>query len=168
MSTCDAGYKPNDDGVCVDVNECAGEAVFSCNTFGKTTCKNTLGSYICTCDEGFFTHGLYCLDVNECDDNPCHSLASCHNTAGSFYCSCASGYSGNGIDGCEDIDECADGSKCIDWHNASCKNTLGGHQVIWQMLFLLDWFFNSLRNNQCCKSLLKTSVELFTFLEFFR
>ena len=141
MSTCDAGYKPNDDGVCVDVNECAGEAVFSCNTFGKTTCKNTLGSYICTCDEGFFTHGLYCLDVNECDDNPCHSLASCHNTAGSFYCSCASGYSGNGIDGCEDIDECADGSKCIDWHNASCKNTVGGHQVIFKMLFLLEFMY---------------------------
>ena len=38
-----------------------------------------------------------CVDVNECDGNPCDIDATCDNTAGSFTCTCMDGFTGNGV-----------------------------------------------------------------------
>jgi len=38
---------------------------------------------------------LNTIDVDECDDIPCHQI--CHNTPGSYQCSCYDGYELDGI-----------------------------------------------------------------------
>ena len=37
-----------------------------------------------------------CLDVDECQSNPCHVNAKCANTIGSSLCECNAGYLGDG------------------------------------------------------------------------
>ena len=36
------------------------------------------------------------LDINECNETPCHSNANCENVPGTFNCICRSGFTGNG------------------------------------------------------------------------
>ena len=77
----------------LDTDECLSSN--SCHS--NATCKNSEGSYTCTCTSGYSGNGTNCTDKNECNDNPCSSLVNCTNTVGSYVCSaCPSGYSGNG------------------------------------------------------------------------
>nr|XP_058960210.1 putative lysozyme-like protein [Pocillopora verrucosa] len=57
-------------------------------------CKNTLGSYRCSCRAGFSGDGHTCKDVDECSSSPslCTSYADCENTIGSYRCSCRPGF----------------------------------------------------------------------------
>ncbi|XP_022804893.1 uromodulin-like isoform X2 [Stylophora pistillata] len=61
-------------------------------------CKNTLGSYLCSCKVGFSGDGHNCKDIDECASgvHDCHDSASCTNIAGSFNCSCNHPYVGEG------------------------------------------------------------------------
>ena len=78
-----------------NTHECHAEAV----------CINTVGSYNCSCGEGWLGDGKQCSDEDECLRSPpvCHSDATCTNAVGSFSCSCKQGFVGNG-------QECAGGS----------------------------------------------------------
>lgn len=59
---------------------------------GSGECINKMGSYTCTCHEGFTFDNQTCQDVNECSEGvPC-SDGLCENTVGSFICSCEPGY----------------------------------------------------------------------------
>ncbi|XP_015989671.2 von Willebrand factor C and EGF domain-containing protein isoform X8 [Rousettus aegyptiacus] len=72
-----------------DTDECLG-------TPCQQRCKNSIGSYRCSCRTGFHLHGNQhsCVDVNECrrplERRVCHH--SCHNTVGSFLCTCRPGF----------------------------------------------------------------------------
>ena len=64
------------------------------------TCANTVGSFTCTCKDGFAGNGSTCTDIDECQleqDNNCHANATCANAVGSFKCTCKDGYFGTGI-----------------------------------------------------------------------
>ncbi|XP_077970402.1 uncharacterized protein LOC120328603 isoform X9 [Styela clava] len=90
---------------CADIVECELDSI-SC---GYGNCRNTIGSYVCDCYDGFYINGSTCIDIDECDSNPCHAGANCSNVAGSFTCACNDGYKGDGQkagSGCTDIDEC--------------------------------------------------------------
>ena len=73
-----------------DINECES------NNPCQHKCKNTNGSYKCTCDPGYVIENVHeCTDIDEClnsavcnDDN-----SVCVNTPGTFRCECKEGFS---------------------------------------------------------------------------
>uniref|UniRef100_A0A672LAD4 Fibulin 2 n=1 Tax=Sinocyclocheilus grahami TaxID=75366 RepID=A0A672LAD4_SINGR len=94
-------------------------------------CINTVGSYTCQrkiimCSRGYHSSpdGARCIDINECDNNPCSQ--ECANIYGSYQCYCRMGYYLK-EDGhtCEDIDECSQsiGNLCA----FQCVNVPGSY-----------------------------------------
>ncbi|XP_043940523.1 adhesion G protein-coupled receptor E2-like isoform X2 [Protopterus annectens] len=82
---------------CVDLNECEVDKGI-CGDYA--ICHNTIGSYSCSCKEGFRLVSKTnaspsgCNDLNECevDKGICGDYAICHNTIGSYSCSCKEGF----------------------------------------------------------------------------
>ena len=59
--------------------------------------------------------------------NSCHTLAKCSDTADGFECICPDGYEGDGIDQCDEINECTERTHtCNEF--ATCDNTAGSYQ----------------------------------------
>ncbi|XP_051691464.2 LOW QUALITY PROTEIN: fibrillin-3 [Oryctolagus cuniculus] len=109
-----------------DVNEC--KAFPSLCVHG--TCRNTAGSFRCSCAGGFALDAQErnCTDIEECRISPdlC-GQGTCVNTLGSFQCECFRGYaSGPGMmKSCMDVDECArDPLLC---RGGTCTNTDGSY-----------------------------------------
>ena len=97
--------------VYVDIDEC--ELLPSvCD--GNASCTNTIGSYTCTCKEGYTGEGgvgacdgmrihedyicvYYALiiyaDINECNEKNGGCSQICNNTISGHFCSCFPGYS---------------------------------------------------------------------------
>ncbi|XP_066264138.1 uncharacterized protein [Branchiostoma lanceolatum] len=75
-----------------DVDECA-----SNNGGCAQNCTNTVGSFVCSCRDGFVLNsdGLSCDDVDECAANNGGCYQNCTNTVGSFFCSCGGDYVSN-------------------------------------------------------------------------
>ena len=96
----------------------------------NANCTDTVGSFNCTCNDGYSGNGTVCEDVNECDDaalNQCHADSDCMNLDGGYNCTCHDGYvdnDGNGYN-CTDFDECSDAAfnECAD--HAICINQPG-------------------------------------------
>ncbi|KAL9975104.1 hypothetical protein ACROYT_G012220 [Oculina patagonica] len=107
-----------------DIDEC-GKGSHECDV--NANCTNTVGSYNCTCKEGYAGDGRSCSDIDECsnDSHDCDVNANCTNTVGSHECTCKEGFAGNGRS-CSDIDECSNGSHDCNV-NANCTNTVGSH-----------------------------------------
>jgi fibulin 1/2 len=63
--SCQPGFWLAVDGAqCVDINECAKDAA-DCSRYAL--CANTIGSYTCTCDEGYEGDGITCKPVKAPD-----------------------------------------------------------------------------------------------------
>ncbi|CAH1238887.1 HMCN1 [Branchiostoma lanceolatum] len=79
-----------------DINEC------SRNTDGcQHGCENTVGSYYCTCRDGYQLSGSKnCIDINECASNNGDCEHHCENTDGSYNCTCLDGYQLSGSKNC--------------------------------------------------------------------
>ena len=91
---CPAGYMEDDEGTCVDINECETDA-HTCGA--NAACVNTAGSHACSCNAGYAPVGdslqnLQCADIDECATgaHSCgeHENAFCANTVGDYECSC--------------------------------------------------------------------------------
>ncbi|XP_012576655.1 PREDICTED: hemicentin-2 [Condylura cristata] len=82
------------------------------------------------CPEGFEldAEGEFCVDRDECSDDPSPCSHSCYNTPGHFSCTCPAGFTLAKDDrSCRDVDECLEQSdECH--HNQLCENTPGGHR----------------------------------------
>ncbi len=50
----------------------------------------------CVCKSGYMGDGQTCVDINECDEMPCHEEATCSNLPGSYLCTCNDGWVGDG------------------------------------------------------------------------
>ncbi|XP_039624946.1 latent-transforming growth factor beta-binding protein 3 isoform X1 [Polypterus senegalus] len=97
-----------------DTDECR----LNRNICGHGECINGQGGYYCHCNTGYHPHSQrkYCVDINECDADPCGSgRGLCLNTGGSYTCHCNSGYQLQTINGaptCVDINECDKHKMC--------------------------------------------------------
>lgn len=119
---CPSGFtNPKGDAVqCVDVDECAA-SVSPCDA--HAACKNSAGSYSCTCTGTYEGDGRTCAPT-ECDA-ACGENASCHSAGERFECQCDAGFGGDGQT-CTDIDECAtENHDCASV--ATCQNTPGSY-----------------------------------------
>ncbi|XP_072318419.1 adhesion G protein-coupled receptor E5-like [Eucyclogobius newberryi] len=103
----------NFEGHCEDVNEC-NETLGKCGP--AAICKNRIGSYSCTCRQGYYNdtsvspHGQ-CVDINECENAELKQeeicgVGTCKNLDGSYWCKCPKGYTNynNGKTPCSELD----------------------------------------------------------------
>uniref|UniRef100_A0A3Q2QVD3 Latent-transforming growth factor beta-binding protein 1 n=1 Tax=Fundulus heteroclitus TaxID=8078 RepID=A0A3Q2QVD3_FUNHE len=107
------------------INKCA----TSPSICGRGKCVALQNGYTCDCEQGFQLNALQnsCIDVNECEVDPCEGKGRCMNSYGSYTCQCHSGYSQvitQNRKFCQDINECSMPSKC---QNGQCINTEGSY-----------------------------------------
>uniref|UniRef100_A0A8C9YDI3 Growth arrest-specific 6 n=1 Tax=Sander lucioperca TaxID=283035 RepID=A0A8C9YDI3_SANLU len=100
-----------------DVDECSKR-----NGGCDHDCNNTMGSYRCSCHQGYMLVERHmCYDVDECEDPGVCGTARCENNEGSYDCLCDVGYVyDNETKSCVDVDECEAGV-CAE----ECLNTPG-------------------------------------------
>ncbi|CAG5088655.1 Oidioi.mRNA.OKI2018_I69.PAR.g11917.t1.cds [Oikopleura dioica] len=127
---CDVGYR-GDGTSCVDIDECDEDTVANlCGADSLLSCINNIGSYDCSCLDGYdmvFDSGLgeeTCVQVDECVDDNLHDCVTgftgiCTdkdpNVDGiKFECGCIEGFYGSGFangQGCiQELDECTMGT----------------------------------------------------------
>ncbi|XP_023807365.1 latent-transforming growth factor beta-binding protein 2 isoform X2 [Oryzias latipes] len=108
---------------------------------GRGKCISVQTGYTCLCDPGFKLSALQtnCIDVNECDEDPCEGKGHCINSYGSYTCQCHSGYSQvitQNRKFCQDINECSMPNKC---QNGNCVNTEGSYTCECNSGFAKSW-----------------------------
>ncbi|XP_028421400.1 latent-transforming growth factor beta-binding protein 2 isoform X2 [Perca flavescens] len=108
---------------------------------GRGKCIPVQTGYTCHCEPGFKLSALQtnCIDVNECDEDPCEGKGRCMNNYGSYTCQCHSGYSQvitQNRKFCQDINECSMPNKC---QNGECVNTEGSYTCECNSGFAKSW-----------------------------
>lgn len=76
----------------------------------------------CKCSNGYIRTPQGCIDINECEDSPCHRSASCVNEYGSYRCICPEGTVGDPFiePGCVLPGQCSKDTDCDS--SAACRN----------------------------------------------
>ena len=72
----------------------------------------------CQCDSGFQGDPANCINIDDCDPNPCQNGGTCNDLIGGFSCICVPGVNG---DNC--INDC-DPNPCQ--NGGTCNNLIGG------------------------------------------
>ncbi|KAM9709087.1 latent-transforming growth factor beta-binding protein 2-like [Menidia menidia] len=119
------------------INKCAAIPTIC----GRGKCISVQTGYTCDCDPGFKLSALQtnCIDVNECDEDPCEGKGRCINSYGSYTCQCHSGYSQvitQNRKFCQDINECSMPNKC---QSGNCVNTEGSYTCECSGGFAKSW-----------------------------
>ncbi|KAJ8366370.1 hypothetical protein AAFF_G00360860 [Aldrovandia affinis] len=96
---------------------------------GPGVCVPVQTGYTCFCHPGYQLSALQtnCVDVNECDSDPCEGKGHCVNSFGSYACHCYTGYSQVITQNkrfCQDVNECDMANKCP---GSRCINTEGSY-----------------------------------------
>ncbi|XP_066982835.1 adhesion G protein-coupled receptor E1-like isoform X14 [Macrobrachium rosenbergii] len=134
---------------CVDMDECA-QGKAECSP--QAACRNSVGSYSCSCNPpfegdgrtcscppGFAQNGSHCDDIDECARGKaeCSPHAACRNSVGSYSCSCNPSFEGDGRTCCppgfaQKGSHCDDMDECTQWKaecspQAACRNSVGSY-----------------------------------------
>uniref|UniRef100_A0A8C8CQ83 Latent-transforming growth factor beta-binding protein 1 n=1 Tax=Oncorhynchus tshawytscha TaxID=74940 RepID=A0A8C8CQ83_ONCTS len=123
-----------------DIDKCA----ITPTICGHGRCVPVQTGYTCYCDPGYKLSALQtnCIDVNECEEDPCGGKGRCVNTFGSYTCHCYSGYSfgykviTQNRKFCHDINECDMANKCQD---GDCFNTEGSYSCECKSGYAKSW-----------------------------
>ncbi|KAG9336486.1 hypothetical protein JZ751_002833 [Albula glossodonta] len=96
---------------------------------GPGVCVPVQTGYTCYCHPGYQLNALQttCVDINECESDPCEGKGHCVNSYGSYTCHCYTGYSQVITQNkrfCKDVNECDMPNKCPGSH---CINTEGSY-----------------------------------------
>ncbi|KAH9488616.1 hypothetical protein Btru_061289 [Bulinus truncatus] len=125
---CISGWTGSD--CSTDVDEC--QKPESCPR--DQICRNTNGSFTCSCPSGYSLINGLCTNIDECASfamNDCDQI--CTDNPGSFSCSCRPGFQRSNKT-CLDIDECeAD----IDGCEHICQNTDGSYNCLCNSGYIL-------------------------------
>lgn len=114
----------------IDVNECENNSSL-CQD--NSSCRNTNGSFLCVCNDGFNLRSDGIKSCEECDDGfygqscalrcECGQHQLCDKVNGS--CFCVTGWQGNNCE--QDVNECTDHThNCNVSLNEECENIPGG------------------------------------------
>jgi hypothetical protein len=133
LTACSATGKCSAAGACTGQNDACGPLAASCAPCTSGT--NCFQGRLCTCaapptgqPPHRIVNGVCVPDTNECNANPCASIATCNDptpnapASGDYVCTCPAGYTGNGRGptGCTDANECTPTNPCV---VGTCNNT---------------------------------------------
>lgn len=124
--SCPPGYVLGRDGrSCEDLDECRWNNG-GCGS--DQECLNTQGSYHCAtvCKAGYRRNkDMFCIDIDECSEDPLICGQYCRNTAGSYQCSCSLGFKLKSNGKCTDVNECTEGMSAC---SHICRNQIGSYR----------------------------------------
>lgn len=104
----------------VDVNECTATPRVVCPF--NSHCLNTIGSYLCPCDDGYQRNASgRCVDSHPCNCGP--NANSCDTQTG--ICLCKTGF--QGLTCSDDINECSGSPGVTCPSNSHCVNSQGSY-----------------------------------------
>ncbi|XP_030071921.1 uncharacterized protein LOC115478588 isoform X2 [Microcaecilia unicolor] len=101
------------------------------NCYDNSTCQDNPApkeGFTCgSCPEGLTGNGIKCSGIDECYENKSTCQQICINTLQGYNCSCETGFRVSALSSslCDDIDECAGSSPCIE--NTKCINNPGSY-----------------------------------------
>ncbi|XP_078575292.1 uncharacterized protein LOC144861342 isoform X2 [Branchiostoma floridae x Branchiostoma japonicum] len=84
---CIAGFSGSFCDTLTDIDECS-LGTDDCDQI----CENVVGSFSCSCWDGYAMDGGTCVDVDECSLGIDNCEHTCHNHVGNYTCSCNEGY----------------------------------------------------------------------------
>ena len=103
---CKKGYKRDEDGKCIDIDECSAEVQetfpkkYRCHAQSK--CINNGGSYKCLCNEGFYGTGTFCTR-GQCYDDQCQDYNEKCKSKVELDCICKDGFVRDANDKCVSV-----------------------------------------------------------------
>ena len=110
----------------------------TCHEYG--VCKNTLGSYACSCMDGYDGDGRTCKYSDACSSKPCNNLNEiCRSQGLSYECICHPGYQRDPA-GCVNIDECRVGE-------SSGFNDCVEFRRVLKFILCFDWLMTYLKTS---------------------
>ncbi|XP_053387236.1 fibrillin-2-like [Mercenaria mercenaria] len=121
-----------------DVDECH-ENNTICDMKSNSTCNNTIGSFECSCTDGFReSQNETCSDVDECREGGHDCLQKCVNTIGGYVCECFTGYQGSG-NNCTVCSDGTYGTNCSEICPCVVENTVSCHHVNGSCACIIGW-----------------------------
>jgi len=112
--------------ICCNYFDLSGACVVECPASMNKT-ANTVSNE-CECLPGYMADGNNCVEIDECDPNPCQNGSTCTNLLIDFSCNCTPGFTGKtcnaSIDNCNP-NPCQNGTCTNMLNDFSCNCTPG-------------------------------------------
>ena len=121
---CESNNDCSEDKVCQVANNRCIDACTLVNC-GKGTCSAVNHTPECRCEPGFIFSVNQCVDIDECQNNPCEPTALCTNTVGAYQCRCPPGTVADLNGKCQPSDQCLSDNECpstATCNNGKCQN----------------------------------------------
>ena len=154
---CKDGFVKDKIDRCEDFDECAEDDGNECDE--NSICTNELGSYNCTCNDGYYGTGKSCKSGDCTDARDCGQNEECVSPRGGE-CRCKTGFERNRSGLCVDIDECVPEKveqlsareRCH--KTAKCTNSIGSYSCLCKEGFFGFGYFctrGQCRDDAICK-----------------